>query len=123
MSFRLRKFEIYLTGALLLVALSLPAAAGDKKSTKKDAGKQTLTGVVSDSMCGAHHMMENAADCTRACVSKGSKYALVVGDKVYTLDTEDKAALDELGKHAGEKAKISGTVNGDNIQVRSVSGA
>jgi hypothetical protein len=123
MSFRLRKFEIYLTGALLLVSLSLPALAGDKKNAKKDSGKQTLTGVVSDSMCGAHHMMGNAADCTSACVSKGSKYALVVGDKVYTLDTEDKTVLDELSKHAGDKAKVSGTVNGDNIQVSSVSGA
>jgi hypothetical protein len=122
MSFRLRKFEIYLTGALLLISLTLPALAGDKKGAKKDSGTQTLSGVVSDSMCGAHHMMENAADCTRACVSKGSKYALVVGDKVYTLDTEDKATLDELGKHAGDKAKVTGTVNGDNIQVSSVSG-
>ncbi|PYY08927.1 MAG: hypothetical protein DMG69_12895 [Acidobacteria bacterium] len=123
MSSGLRKFEIYLAGALLLVSLSLPAVAGDKKSTKKDSGKQTLAGVVSDSMCGAHHMMENAADCTRACVSKGSKYALVVGDKVYTLDSEDKTVLDELNQHAGDKAKVTGTVNGDNIQVSSVSGA
>ena len=123
MSFGLRRLEIYLAGSLLLVSLSLPAVAGDKKSAKKDSGKQTLTGVVSDSMCGAHHMMENAADCTRACVSKGSKYALVVGDKVYTLDTEDKAALDELNKRAGDKAKITGTVNGENIQVSSVTGA
>src|ERR1700751_809120 len=56
---------------------------------------QTFTGKVSDAMCGAHHMMEgNAADCTRACVKKGSKYDLVVGDKVYTLDTQDQATLD-----------------------------
>ena len=122
MSFRSRKFEICLTCAVLLVSLSLPALAGDKKSAKKASGNQTLTGVVSDSMCGAHHMMENAADCARACISKGSKYALVVGDKVYTLDTDDKAALDELNKHAGDKAKVTGTVNGDNIQVSSVSG-
>ncbi|HYL16553.1 MAG TPA: hypothetical protein VEV41_26190 [Terriglobales bacterium] len=122
MSFRWTKLKIYLTGALLLVSLSLPALAGDKKDAKKDSGKQTLTGVVSDSMCGAHHMMENAADCTRACISKGSKYALVVGDKVYTLDSEDKTALDELNKRAGDKAKVTGTVNGDNIQVSSVSG-
>ena len=123
MSFRLRKFQICLTCALLLVSLSLPVLAGDKKGAKKDSGRQTLTGIVSDSMCGAHHMMENAADCTRACVSKGSKYALVVGDKVYTLDTDDKATLDELNKRAGDKAKVTGTVSGDSIQVSSITGA
>jgi hypothetical protein len=124
MSFGVTKLGVYLAGVLLLVSLSIPALAGDKKGAKKDSGKQTLTGVVSDTMCGAHHMMPgNPADCTRACVSKGAKYALVVGDKVYTLDTEDKATLDELNKMAGEKAKVSGTVNGDDIQVSSVSGA
>ncbi len=36
------------------------------------AGKpQTFTGEVSDSMCGAKHMMEGNAACTRACVRKG----------------------------------------------------
>ena len=32
-------------------------------------------------------MMKDAAACTKACVDKGSDYALVVGDKVYTLKT------------------------------------
>jgi hypothetical protein len=97
-------------GAIVIV---VPAFAADKA--------QTFTGVVSDAMCGAQHMMDgSAADCTRACVSKGSKYALVVGDKVYTLDTSDKAALAELDKLAGGQAKVSGTANGDTIAVKSV---
>ena len=87
------------------------------------AGKsQTLTGKVSDAMCGAKHMMSgNAAECTRACVKNGSKYALVVGDKVYTLDAEDKASLDKLNELADKSAKVQGTVSGDTIQVSSVS--
>jgi hypothetical protein len=89
------------------------------------AGKsRTLTwlGKVSDAMCGAKHMMSgNAAECTRACVKKGSKYALVVGDKVYTLDAEDKASLDKLNELADKSAKVQGTVSGDTIQVSSVS--
>jgi hypothetical protein len=85
------------------------------------AGKpQTFTGEVSDSMCGAKHMMEGNAACTRACVRKGSNYALVVGDKVYTLHTDDKAALDELDKMAGEKAKITGVADGEVIEVSKV---
>jgi len=47
---------------------------------------QTFTGKVSDAMCGAKHKEGLApAACVRACVEKGAKYALVVGDKVYTL--------------------------------------
>ena len=105
-----------LAGAFVLTAgIALPTAtAGDKP--------QTLTGEVSDAMCGAKHMMEGgAAECTQQCVSKGSKYALVVGDKVYTLDTSDKAALATLGKLAGQQAKVSGTVSGDAIAVSAVS--
>lgn len=81
---------------------------------------QTFTGEVSDAMCGAKHMMDNKAECTRDCVSKGSNYALVVGDKVYTLRTSDKAALDELNSLAGQNAKVTGTADGDTIEVKKV---
>jgi len=44
---------------------------------------QTLTGTVSDAMCGAHHMMQGAtaAQCTRECVKQGSDFALVSAGK------------------------------------------
>ena len=85
------------------------------------ASPQQLTGVVSDAMCGASHMMEGKtpAQCVRECVKEGSKYALVVGDKVYTL-TGHEADLDKL---AGEKATVKGDVSGDTIQVQSVAPA
>jgi len=83
--------------------------------------QQTLTGTVSDSMCGAKHQMPgSAAACTRACIGHGAKYALVVGSKVYTLEGGDQAALDKL---AGEKATVKGTVSGDTVNVMSVSAA
>jgi hypothetical protein len=82
---------------------------------------QSFTGKVSDAMCGKAHMMSGSdADCTRACVGKGSKYALVVGDKVYTLDASDKATLSSLDKLSGSNAKVTGTLNGETIQVASV---
>ncbi len=86
------------------------------------AGKsQTLTGEVSDAMCGAKHEMPGkAADCTRGCVKHGSSYALVVGDKVYTLQTTDQAALTMLDKLAGAKAKVTGDIDGTTINVKSV---
>ena len=86
------------------------------------AGKsQTLTGEVSDAMCGAKHQMPgNPADCTRACIKHGSKYALVVGDQVYTLETSDNATLGKLNDLAGAKAKVTGEVDGTTVAVKSV---
>ena len=63
-------------------------------------------------------MMEgDPAACLRSCVNKGSKYALVVGDKVYTLDSSDPATLDALAKLGAQKATVKGTVDGDTITV------
>ena len=101
---------------LLWGIAAVPAFAGGGKS-------QTFTGEVSDAMCGAKHEMPGkAADCTRACIKHGSNYALVVGDKVYTLETSDKTALDQLDKLAGAKAKVTGEVSGTTIAVKSVAG-
>ena len=108
---RSQKFNLI---ALLSIAVLITVAASKT---------QTFTGEVSDSMCGAKHMMENKADCTRACISKGSSYALVVGDKVYKLNTSDKSALDQLNTLAGEQAKVSGTADGDTIAVSKVTPA
>jgi hypothetical protein len=84
-------------------------------------GKQTFTGEVGDSMCGRKHMEDTpAAECTRACVAHGSKYALIVGDKIYTLDISDRAALATLDKQAGKMATVTGTLDGDTIAVSSV---
>jgi hypothetical protein len=75
-------------------------------------------------MCGAKHAMPgDDASCTRACVGKGSKYALVVGDKVYTLETSDKTALATLDKQAGAKATVTGTEKDSTITVTSVKAA
>lgn len=96
-------------------ALSSALAANQPKS---------FTGRVSDAMCGANHMMEgDGAACVRACVGKGSKYALVVGDKVYALETSDKSKLDQLDKLADHQVKVTGEAKGDSISVVSVAEA
>jgi hypothetical protein len=114
MRFRWQTFRVSIAALLLGgLVVALPALAAGKT--------QTFTGEVSDSMCGAKHMMEgSAADCTRACVQKGSKYALVVGDKVYTLDASDKTALSELDQLAGQQAQVVGNLDGDSIAVKAV---
>jgi len=82
--------------------------------------KQTFTGEVGDAMCGRKHMEGTPAECTRTCVSHGSKFALVVGEKIYILDTADKTALATLDQLAGKNATVTGILSGDTIAVSSV---
>jgi hypothetical protein len=94
------------------VFLNLYARAG---------GKRTFTGEVGDAMCGRKHMEgEPAAECTRACVVHGSKYVLIVDDKIYILETSDKTALATLDQQAGKKASVVGTLNDTTVEVSSV---
>ena len=51
-----------------------------------------------------------------ACVKKGTKYALVVDKKVYTLEGHEA----ELDKYAAQKVTLDGTVNGETVNVASV---
>ena len=111
---RMQKLAFALLTMVLGVGLFAATAA---------AKDQTYTGTVSDAMCGAKHAMGDAAACTRACVGKGSKYALVVGDKVYTLETSDKAAMATLDKQAGAKVSVTGTLKENTIMVTGVKAA
>ncbi|MBI3492484.1 MAG: hypothetical protein HY047_12000 [Acidobacteria bacterium] len=104
--------------AMLAVAatVTIGGAALGAKTT-------TVTGTVGDAMCGTKHMMAgDAAGCTRECVKKGSDYALIVKDKVYTLKAHDTTKAD-LDKLAGKMAKVVGDLNGETIQVTSVQAA
>jgi hypothetical protein len=105
-----RSVLIAILGCSISLLVAIPAMA---------AGKQTLTGEVGDAMCGIKHMEGEGtpAQCTRSCVAHGSKYALVVGDKIYALNTSDKAVLAVLDQQAGKKATITGSVNGTDIDV------
>ena len=87
------------------------------------AAPTTLTGTVSDTMCGADHMGKDPATCTRACVKKGSDYALVVGSKVYTLKTTDEKLRSSLDQLAGAQAKVTGEESGTTLSVTAVEAA
>ena len=102
---RLRISALFLTVALSTVAASAQL-------------NQTLTGTVSDAMCGTHHMMQGKtpAQCTRECVRQGSNFALVIGGKVYTL----KGNKAQFNKFAGEKVIVKGNVSGTAISVDSI---
>ena len=67
----------FLTSSVMLIAaqMQMPASAPrTSKPVEASAAPKTLTGTVSDSMCGAHHMEKDksAAECTRECAKKGS---------------------------------------------------
>jgi hypothetical protein len=86
------------------------------------AATTTLTGFVTDDMCGKSHMMpgKSDAECIRACVKSGAKFALMSSDgKLYVLagKTSDVSAL------AGKKATIGGELKGNTLNVTSVSAA
>ena len=85
------------------------------------ARQKTFTGEISDSMCGAKHMMSGSAkDCTEKCVSGGSKYVLAdtATGKVYQLSDQQKPK-----QFAGEKVKVTGSLKGDTIEVGAIEAA
>ena len=113
-----------LTFSTMLMAVQMQTPASTPASGKpagSSAASKTLTGIVSDSMCGATHMAKDKspAECTRICAKQGTKYALVVGKKVYTLEGQE-ADLDKL---AGTKATVKGNVMGEMLMVESVAAA
>jgi hypothetical protein len=102
--------------AALLMAAILLVGSGMARS---DVKTETLTGTMCDVMCGAKHRMMTFVsdkDCTLGCVKLGFKYALFVGGKVYELDGKES----DLEKFAGEKVKITGTVDGKKLHVTAV---
>ena len=95
--------------ALLAPLVTLAQASGEQK---------TLTGIVSDAMCGATHMMKDKpeAECLRYCVKQGTKYALVADKKVYTLEGHEA----DLDKYAAQKVTVKGTLKGEALAVQSL---
>ena len=90
------------------------------------AAEKTLTGKISDSMCGAKHntaaehgsKQMSDRDCALACVKEhNAKYVFVSGGKVYNIGNQDFAALQE---HAGHTVKFTGDLNGDTFTVSKI---
>lgn len=102
----MKKLGLLASAILMAAALSVAAAK-----------QQTFTGAISDSMCGAQHMMEGSAkDCTLKCVEGGSKFILVdTKGKIYQLSDQTKPR-----PFAGANVKVTGTLNGDTITVASI---
>ena len=111
--------------ALLIATLGAAgvAAAGESESGRPRPSSaiqpQTYEGMITDTQCGAKHSAaigRAAADCTRFCVHGGGQFALVDGDRIYLLEGEPVA----LKLVAGQRARITGTLNGNKISVAAV---
>jgi hypothetical protein len=102
---------------LSLLAIALLTAA---------PGKQTFTGVITDSMCpdGDHSHMRMGptdAECTKACVSlHDAMYLLYDGKESYTLSDQKTPE-----KFAGKKVTVTGRLDAKTktIQVDSIAAA
>ena len=94
--------------------VAAPATGGPQEQLETT----TVSGVVTDSHCGARHAMnsgKSTAECTQACIRKGASYVLVDGEHRYTLTGGEEM----LGKLAGTRVNIIGTRQGDTILVNS----
>jgi hypothetical protein len=100
--------------SVLSMSFLLGVAASSSSTTK------TLVGVVGDITCGREHSMmpgTSDAQCTRGCVARlGSKYALITEDQVLVLEGH----WQEVDQLAGQKAKVTGEVDGQKINVSRV---
>ena len=100
--------------ANLMFAITLLAGAAMAATT-------TLTGVVTDDMCGAKHMMpgKSDAECVRGCVKAGAHYAVLSNGKVYVLSGKTS----EVSALAGKKVTVKGELKGNTLEVASVAAA
>jgi hypothetical protein len=105
--------------AVMTLALALAALVMAFVSPQPNVNDRsvTLTGTISDSMCGAKHMMSgDESRCVRTCVKNGSQYVLILDQKVYPLNGRSE----ELDKRAGQRVIVTGTLGATGLQVASV---
>lgn len=100
--------------ALLTAAASMLSVA---------AFAETLNGTLVDVMCKDKDLASHTTKCALGCAKSG--FGLVTGEgKFLKFDEAGNAkalaALKATKKESGLKAKVDGTVDGDNVQVSSV---
>ena len=112
MNKKLTTFVVLMISAITILAVAI--AAGSVIIPPLPP-RVTLTGIVSDSVCGGDHGIRAPGDpeCTRACVALGAHYALMVGkvragQKMYTLRGHEA----DLDRFAGKEVRVLGRALG-----------
>jgi len=102
--------------ALGITVLVLHTGVGEAQNAKS---QQTWRGFVTDTHCGTNCQVTKAMTpdkkCVNRCVREGSKYGLWVGNHVYTLEPQNKAA-----RYAARDVTVAGTLDGETIHIRSI---
>jgi len=105
--------------ALLIATLGAAAAATGREHDSSQLNPSATTsfeGMVTCSRCGAKHsaaLDRSASTCVRVCVHGGAGFALVNADATYLLDGD----MSVLKKLAGQRARVTGTRDGQIIKV------
>ena len=77
---------------------------------------ETITGVITDTMCGAKHtMMKDKADdeCVRMCVKGSKDYALFDGKAVWKLSDQKTPA-----RFLAKTVKVTGTADTKTMTIK-----
>ncbi len=79
-------------------------------------------GVIGDSWCQHKHLFTerfNVDDrtCTLGCVQRGAAFVLVTDTRVYQIRNQQ---LPELATFASMRVKVTGTINGEVIAIKSI---
>ena len=117
-----KRLTLGILALFLAGAVSSFAAGASQARAAEPPPSASLTGKISDDMCGASHKgMEhggkqaNDRDCTLACVKGGSKYVFVSEGKVYAVENQSFAGLKE---HAGHTVQLSGDLSADKKTIK-----
>lgn len=123
------KLIVFCSASIVLTALALglvfasatliSAVVRSPESAEASDGSESFSGIITDDQCGAKHKLtdRSPADCTRICVTRGAKYVLVNGDKLYGL-AGDVVKLNQL---AGERVTVVGSLHDNTIDFISIS--
>lgn len=112
-----RKPRLSRYASLLLVFALLAGWAQQQLTAQPQTGRHIFEGVVSDASCGAKHKQSDAKACIEACLGRGGKYVLVVGDIVHEL--EGDAA--QFKSFAAERVRVSASLEGNTLKVATIS--
>jgi hypothetical protein len=88
------------------------AETTSESKTASEVYEGTVSGVISDSMCGADHskmgeLGKNPEECTKKCVEQGAKYVLLDEQgQTYALSDQDKA-----GSFAAKAVTVKGHID------------
>jgi hypothetical protein len=101
-------FPVIVWAPLLLLVPSVPAGA---------ARETTVSGYISDSVCGVKGATSSHRDCMNQCLDKGAKPVIVVDDTKQLLIIDNPGAVKG---HEGHRVLLTGDIRDGRLHVYSL---